>query len=231
MVKKPEANIIKLPNISASVPQLVAVIKELQSKGYAIPSYPDAPKNDKDEQVKLRYDKIKGSAVNPVLREGNSDRRAPKAVKNYAKVNPHSMGVWSADSKSHVATMQSGDFYHNEKSLCVEKATDVKIELFSHDGRVTTLKASTPLLAKEIIDTTIMSKKALLAFLEAEIKEAKEQGILLSLHLKATMMKVSDPIIFAHVVRIFFKDLIAKHETTFKELGVDFKNGFGDLIS
>ena len=231
LVKKPEANIIKLPNISASVPQLVAVIKELQSKGYAIPSYPDAPKNDKDEQIKLCYDKIKGSAVNPVLREGNSDRRAPKAVKNYAKVNPHSMGVWSADSKSHVATMQSGDFYHNEKSVCVEKATDVKIELFSLDGRVTTLKASTPLLAKEIIDTTIMSKKALLAFLEAEIKQAKEQGILLSLHLKATMMKVSDPIIFAHVVRIFFKDLIAKHAVTFKELGVDFKNGFGDLIA
>ena len=231
LVKKPEANIIKLPNISASVPQLVAVIQELQSKGYAIPSYPDAPKNDEDKEVKLRYDKIKGSAVNPVLREGNSDRRAPKAVKNYAKVNPHSMGVWSADSKSHVATMQSGDFYHNEKSVCVEKATDVKIELFSPDGRVTTLKASTPLLAKEIIDTTIMSKKALLAFLEAEIKQAKEQGILLSLHLKATMMKVSDPIIFAHVVRIFFKDLIAKHETTFNELGVDFKNGFGDLIA
>ncbi|MBC8510420.1 MAG: NADP-dependent isocitrate dehydrogenase [Cryomorphaceae bacterium] len=231
LVKKPEANIIKLPNISASVPQLVAVIKELQGKGYAIPSYPNAPKNDKDEQIKLCYDKIKGSAVNPVLREGNSDRRAPKAVKNYAKVNPHSMGVWSADSKSHVATMQSGDFYHNEKSVCVEKATDVKIELFSLDGRVTTLKASTPLLAKEIIDTTIMSKKALLAFLEAEIKQAKEQGILLSLHLKATMMKVSDPIIFAHVVRIFFKDLIAKHAVTFKELGVDFKNGFGDLIA
>jgi isocitrate dehydrogenase len=231
LVKKPEANIIKLPNISASVPQLVAVIQELQSKGYAIPSYPDAPKNDEDKEVKLRYDKIKGSAVNPVLREGNSDRRAPKAVKNYAKVNPHSMGVWSADSKSHVATMQSGDFYHNEKSVCVEKATDVKIELFIPDGTVTTLKASTPLLAKEIIDTTIMSKKALLAFLEAEIKQAKEQGILLSLHLKATMMKVSDPIIFAHVVRIFFKDLIAKHETTFKELGVDFKNGFGDLIA
>ncbi|MDB4250931.1 NADP-dependent isocitrate dehydrogenase [Flavobacteriales bacterium] len=231
LVKKPEANIIKLPNISASVPQLVAVIQELQGKGYAIPSYSDAPKNDKDEQIKLRYDKIKGSAVNPVLREGNSDRRAPKAVKNYAKVNPHSMGVWSADSKSHVATMQSGDFYHNEKSVCVEKATDVKIELFSHDGRVTTLKASTPLLAKEIIDSTIMSKKALLAFLEAEIKQAKEQGILLSLHLKATMMKVSDPIIFAHVVRIFFKDLIAKHDITFNELGVDFKNGFGDLIA
>ena len=231
LVKKPEANIIKLPNISASVPQLVAVIKELQSKGYAIPSYPDAPKNDEDKGVKLRYDKIKGSAVNPVLREGNSDRRAPKAVKNYAKVNPRSMGVWSADSQSHVATMQSGDFYHNEKSVCVEKATDVKIELYSADGRVTTLKASTPLLAKEIIDTTIMSKKALLAFLEAEIKEAKEQGILLSLHLKATMMKVSDPIIFAHVVRIFFKELISKHETTFKELGVDFKNGFGDLIA
>ncbi|MBT3612599.1 MAG: NADP-dependent isocitrate dehydrogenase [Flavobacteriales bacterium] len=231
LVKKPEANIIKLPNISASVPQLVTVIQELQSKGYAIPSYPDVPNNDEDEQVKFRYDKIKGSAVNPVLREGNSDRRAPKAVKNYAKVNPHFMGVWSADSKSHVVTMQSGDFYHNEKSVCVEKATDVKIEFFNHDGAVTILKASTLLLAKEIIDTTIMSKKVLLAFLEAEIKEAKDQGILLSLHLKATMMKVSDPIIFAHVVRIFFKDLIAKHENTFKELGVDFKNGFGDLIT
>jgi len=231
LVKKPEANIIKLPNISASVPQLVAVIQELQTKGYAIPSYPDNPSNNEDEQVKLSYDKIKGSAVNPVLREGNSDRRAPKAVKNYAKVNPHNMGFWSAESKSHVATMQSGDFYHNEKSLCVEKATDVKIELFSNDGKVTTLKKSTPLLAKEIIDATMMSKKALLAFLEAEINEAKEQDILLSLHLKATMMKVSDPIIFAHVVRIFFKDLIAKHEVTFKELGIDFKNGFGDLIT
>ncbi len=231
LVKKPEANIIKLPNISASVPQLIAVIEELQGKGYAIPSYPDAPENAKEKEVQLRYDKIKGSAVNPVLREGNSDRRAPKAVKNYAKVNPHSMGAWSADSKSHVATMQSGDFFHNEKSVCVENATDVKIELFATDGSATTLKASTPLLSKEIIDSTVMSKKALLSFLESEIKDAKEQGILLSLHMKATMMKVSDPIIFAHVVRVFFKDLVAKHEATFQELGADFKNGFGDLIA
>ena len=231
LVKKPEANIIKLPNISASVPQLIAVIEELQGKGYAIPSYPDAPENAKEKEVQLRYDKTKGSAVNPVLREGNSDRRAPKAVKNYAKVNPHSMGAWSADSKSHVATMQSGDFFHNEKSVCVENATDVKIELFATDGSATTLKASTPLLSKEIIDSTVMSKKALLSFLESEIKDAKEQGILLSLHMKATMMKVSDPIIFAHVVRVFFKDLVAKHEATFQELGADFKNGFGDLIA
>jgi isocitrate dehydrogenase len=231
LVKKPEANIIKLPNISASVPQLIAVIEELQGKGYAIPSYPDAPENAKEKEVQLRYDKTKGSAVNPVLREGNSDRRAPKSVKNYAKVNPHSMGAWSADSKSHVATMQSGDFFHNEKSVCVENATDVKIELFATDGSATTLKASTPLLSKEIIDSTVMSKKALLSFLESEIKDAKEQGILLSLHMKATMMKVSDPIIFAHVVRVFFKDLVAKHEATFQELGADFKNGFGDLIA
>ncbi len=231
LVKKPEANIIKLPNISASVPQLVAVIEELQGKGFPIPSYPDAPKDAKEKEIKLRYDKIKGSAVNPVLREGNSDRRAPKAVKNYAKVNPHSMGEWKSSSKSHVATMSGGDFFHNEKSVCVENATDIKIEFFATDGSVATLKASTPLLAKEIIDATIMSKKALLAFLEAEIKDAKESNILLSLHMKATMMKVSDPIIFAHVVRVFFKDLIAKHTATFNELGVDFKNGFGDLIS
>ena len=231
LVKKPEANIIKLPNISASVPQLIAVIEELQGKGYAIPSYPDAPENAKDEDVKSRYDKIKGSAVNPVLREGNSDRRAPKAVKNYAKVNPHSMGAWSADSKSHVATMQSGDFFHNEKSVCVENATDVKIELFATDGTSTVLKEKTTLLAKEIIDSSVMSKKALLSFLEHEINDAKESGILLSLHMKATMMKVSDPIIFAHVVSVFFKELVERHEDTFNELGVDFKNGFGDLIS
>ncbi|MBC8464485.1 MAG: NADP-dependent isocitrate dehydrogenase [Bacteroidetes bacterium] len=231
LVKKPEANIIKLPNISASVPQLIAVIEELQGKGYAIPSYPDAPENAKEKEVQLRYDKIKGSAVNPVLREGNSDRRAPKAVKNYAKVNPHSMGDWSADSKSHVATMQSGDFFHNEKSVCVENATDVKIELFASDGTSTVLKEKTTLLTKEIIDSSVMSKKALLSFLEHEINDAKESGILLSLHMKATMMKVSDPIIFAHVVRVFFKDLVEKHEDTFNELGVDFKNGFGDLIS
>ena len=231
LVKKPEANIIKLPNISASVPQLVATIKELQAKGFNIPSYPAEAKTDEEKAIQLKYNKVKGSAVNPVLREGNSDRRAPKAVKNYAKVNPHSMGVWSADSKSHVATMQSGDFFHNERSVCVESATDVKIELFVADGSATTLKARTRLLTKEIIDATVMSKKALLSFLESEIKDAKQQGILLSLHMKATMMKVSDPIIFAHVVRVFFKDLVVKHDATFKELGVDFKNGFGDLIA
>ena len=231
LVKKPEANIIKLPNISASVPQLVAVIQELQSKGYAIPSYPDAPKNDEDEQVKLRYDKIKGSAVNPVLREGNSDRRAPKAVKNYAKINPHSMGEWKSDSRTHVATMAEGDFFHNEKSVCVESATKVRIELHGNNGSISTLKEDILLLSKEIIDSSVMSKTALLSFLEREIKDAKDSGILLSLHMKATMMKVSDPIIFSHAVSVFFKELIKKHQFTFNELGVDFRNGFGDLVS
>ena len=231
LVKNPEANIIKLPNISASVPQLVAVITELQSKGFNIPSYPDNPKTDKDKEIQKRYNKVKGSAVNPVLREGNSDRRAPKAVKNYAKVNPHSMGEWSSDSKSHIATMTEGDFFHNEKSICVEKATDVKIELFENNGNVTVLKESTSLLSKEIIDASLMSKKSLLSFLEREIKEAKETGILLSLHMKATMMKVSDPIIFGHAVNVYFADLISKHEITFNDLSVDFKNGFGDLIT
>ena len=231
LVKNPEANIIKLPNISASVPQLVAVITELQSKGFNIPSYPDNPKTDKDKEIQKRYNKVKGSAVNPVLREGNSDRRSPKAVKNYAKVNPHSMGEWSSDSKSHIATMTEGDFFHNAKSICVEKATDVKIELFENNGNVTVLKESTSLLSKEIIDASLMSKKSLLSFLEREIKEAKETGILLSLHMKATMMKVSDPIIFGHAVNVYFADLISKHEITFNDLSVDFKNGFGDLIT
>ena len=229
LVKKPEANIIKLPNISASVPQLVATIKELQAKGFNIPSYPAEAKTDEEKAIQLKYNKVKGSAVNPVLREGNSDRRAPKAVKNYAKVNPHSMGEWSSDSKTHVATMCKGDFHHNEKSVCVENATDVKIELFTTDGN-TVLKESTPLLAKEIIDSSVMSKKALLTFLQTEMKDAKDSGILLSLHMKATMMKVSDPIIFSHAVNVFFADLIAKHKKTFNALGVDFKNGFGDLI-
>ena len=231
LVKLPEANIIKLPNISASVPQLVAVISELQSKGFNIPSYSDNPKTDKEKEIQIRFNKVKGSAVNPVLREGNSDRRAPKAVKNYAKINPHSMGEWSADSKSHVATMSDGDFFHNEKSVCINVATDVKIEIFEKNGTITVLKEGTPLLSGEIIDASLMSKKALLSFLEREIKDAKDSGILLSLHLKSTMMKVSDPIIFAHAVRTFFKGLISKHDTTFHELGVDFKNGFGDLIS
>ena len=230
MVKTPQANIIKLPNISASIPQLTATIKELQNKGYAVPNYPETPANDKEENIKARYDKVKGSAVNPVLREGNSDRRAPKAVKNYAKENPHSMGVWSADSKSHVATMDAGDFHHNEKSTCVVSATNVKIELFADNGSITTLKEKISLLDKEIIDATVMSKKALLAFLEREIMDAKKQGILLSLHMKATMMKVSDPIIFGHAVSVFFKDLITKHQDIFSEIGVDFRNGFGNLI-
>lgn len=230
IVQTPEANIIKLPNISASVPQLTATIEELQSKGYAIPNYPESPANEEEKTIKARYDKVKGSAVNPVLREGNSDRRAPRAVKNYAKVNPHSMGAWSADSKSHVATMDSGDFHHNEKSTCVANATDVKIELFSNDESTTTLKEKVSLQDKEIIDATVMSKKTLLAFLEREIQDAKEQGILLSLHMKATMMKVSDPIIFGHAVNVFFKDLITKHQDTFQEIGVDFRNGFGNLI-
>lgn len=230
MVKAPGANIIKLPNISASVPQLTATIKELQSKGYAIPCYPESPANDEEKSIKVRYDKVKGSAVNPVLREGNSDRRAPGAVKNYAKVNPHSMGAWSANSKSHVATMDSGDFHHNEKSTCIANATAIKIELFGKDGSITTLKEKVSLLDKEIIDTSVMSKKALLAFLEREIQDANAQGILLSLHMKATMMKVSDPIIFGHAVSVFFKDLITKHQDILNELGVDFRNGFGNLI-
>ncbi|MBT6809255.1 MAG: NADP-dependent isocitrate dehydrogenase, partial [Flavobacteriales bacterium] len=230
LVRNPEANIIKLPNISASVPQLVSTIKELQVKGFNIPSYPADAKTDEEKEVQIKYNKVKGSAVNPVLREGNSDRRAPKAVKNYAKINPHSMGEWSSDSKTHVATMSEGDFHHNEKSVCVENATDVKIELFTNEGS-TVLKEITPLLAKEIIDASVMSKRFLLSFLDREIKDAKDSNILLSLHMKATMMKVSDPIIFAHAVNVFFADLIVKHQDTFNELGVDFKNGFGDLIN
>ena len=222
LAKTPEANIIKLPNISASVPQMEAAITELQAKGFNIPNYADAED---------RYSKIKGSAVNPVLREGNSDRRAPKAVKEYAKANPHRMGAWSTDSKTNVSTMSSGDFRANEKSVTVEDATDVKIELTAADGTVTILKESTPLLAGEIIDATVMSKKALVSFLEEQIAAAKEQGILFSLHMKATMMKVSDPIIFGLAVRVFFKDLIANHSDSLDTLGVDFTNGLGDLIS
>ena len=229
LVKRPEANIIKLPNISASVPQLIDTIEELQNKGYAIPSYLDSPKTDEEKEIQAKYNKIKGSAVNPVLREGNSDRRAPKVVKNYAKVNPHSMGQWRSDSKTHVSTMESGDFFHNEKSVCVEKSTDVKIQLFAVDGTILNLKESTTLLDKEIIDSSVMSKTALLSFLQREMKDAKDKGILLSLHMKSTMMKVSDPIIFGYAVGVFFADLIEKHQPTLNELGVDFRNGFGDL--
>ena len=230
LVKQPEANIIKLPNISASIPQLKTAIAELQDKGFNIPSFPDEPETTEEKEIFARYNKIKGSAVNPVLREGNSDRRAPKAVKNYARKNPHSMGAWSSDSKTHVATMSSGDFMHNEKSVTVDKATDVRIELVKTDGSVQVLKASTPLLDGEIFDGTVLSKKALISFLEQEIADAKKQGILFSLHMKATMMKVSDPIIFGHAVRVYFKDLLEKHATTFDELGVDLNNGFGNLV-
>ena len=230
LVKKPQANIIKLPNISASIPQLIATIQELQSKGYNIPDYPEFPKNDKEKKIKSRYDKIKGSAVNPVLREGNSDRRAPQAVKNYAKVNPHSMGDWVPESRTHIVTMSHGDFHNNEKSVCIDKSTSVMIELVTNSGRVIKLKEYFNLLEKEIIDATVMSKKALLSFLKKEINDAKDSGILLSLHMKATMMKVSDPIIFGYVVEVYFADILKKHKLIFNDLGIDIRNGFGDLI-
>ena len=227
----PEANIIKLPNISASLPQLKAAIAELQAKGYKLPDYPDTPQTENEKGIRSRYDKIKGSAVNPVLREGNSDRRAPKAVKEYARKRPHSMGVWSPDSKTHVGTMGKDDFFSNEKSLTVPEATEVKIEFIGKNGQSKVLKEKIPLKAGEIFDATRLSKKALVAFLEEQIEKAKAEGLLFSLHLKATMMKVSDPIIFGHAVRVFFKDLIAKHGVQFAALGVDFNNGFGDLIA
>ncbi len=231
LVKKPEANIIKLPNISASVPQLKAVIKELQAKGYGIPSYPDEPNNDDEKNIKSRYNKIKGSAVNPVLREGNSDRRAPKAVKNYAKKNPHSMGAWSADSKTDVATMTQGDFFHNEKSITLPEATTVKIQHTDSNGNTSILKDDLALLKGEIIDSTVLSKKALLKFLTEQIADTKAKGLLLSLHMKATMMKVSDPIIFGHAVRVFFAAVFEKHTAILDEIGVDVNNGFGNLLS
>ncbi|MGI9243355.1 MAG: NADP-dependent isocitrate dehydrogenase [Verrucomicrobiales bacterium] len=231
LAKTPEANIIKLPNISASVPQMNAAIAELQSQGYALPDYPEEPETDAEKEIKSRYDKIKGSAVNPVLREGNSDRRAPKAVKEYARANPHSMGAWAADSKTRVATMGADDFCSNEKSLTMEKADDVRIEHVAADGSVTVLKESTPLLAGEILDASVMSKAALIAFLEEQVAAAKSEGILFSLHMKATMMKVSDPIIFGHCVRVFFKDLIAKYADVIEAQAVDFCNGFGDLVA
>ncbi|MCB9674510.1 MAG: NADP-dependent isocitrate dehydrogenase [Alphaproteobacteria bacterium] len=231
LAKRPEANIIKLPNISASVPQLKAAIAELQAKGYALPDYPEEPKSDEEKAIKGRYDKVKGSAVNPVLREGNSDRRAPKAVKEYARNNPHSMGAWSKASKSHVSTMGRGDFFANEKSVTVPAATTVRIEHVAADGSVTVLKKDFALKAGEIIDGTFMSKRALVDFLKAQVAEARAQGVLFSLHMKATMMKVSDPIIFGHAVKVFFADLFAKHGATFDRLGVDVNNGFGDLVS
>ncbi|MEC8826534.1 MAG: NADP-dependent isocitrate dehydrogenase [Verrucomicrobiota bacterium] len=231
LAKTPGANIIKLPNISASIPQLKAAIEELQNGGFNLPPYPDEPCNDEEKDIKARYDKVKGSAVNPVLREGNSDRRAPKAVKEYARNNPHSMGAWSADSKTRIASMGENDFRSNEKSVTVEKATDVRIELVGTDGSTTVLKESTPLLAGEVIDATAMRKDALVSFLEDQVAAAKAEGTLFSLHMKATMMKVSDPIIFGHGVRAYFKDLIEKHGDVIDDLGVDFNNGFGDLVA
>jgi isocitrate dehydrogenase len=231
LATQPDANIIKLPNISASVPQLKDAIAELQAKGYPIPDFPADPKSDAEKEVRARYDKIKGSAVNPVLREGNSDRRAPKAVKEYARKNPHSMGAWSADSKTRVGTMGGKDFYSNEKSVTVAEATTVKIEFVAADGSTTVLKEKTALLPGEIIDATVLNKAALVAFLAEQIAKAKQDDLLFSIHLKATMMKVSDPIIFGRAVEVFFKDLLAKHAATFSALGVDLRNGFGDLVS
>ena len=231
LAKKPEANIIKLPNISASIPQLTAAIEELQAAGYALPDYPEEPATAEEKAIRAKYDKIKGSAVNPVLREGNSDRRAPKAVKNYAKKNPHRMGAWSSDSKSHVSTMSSGDFRNNEQSVTISEAGSVQIVHEAKNGTKTVLKESVAVLAGEIIDATAMRKNALLKFLQEEVKDANEKGILFSLHMKATMMKVSDPIIFGHAVRVFFAELFDKHANSFEEIGVDVNNGFGDLVS
>ena len=231
LAKTPQANIIKLPNISASVPQLKATIKELQEKGYALPDYPEEPKNENEKQIKATYDKVKGSAVNPVLREGNSDRRAPKAVKNYAKKNPHRMGAWASDSKTHVATMSHGDFKSNEDSITIQNDGSLTISLINNSGHTTILKESVKVLKGEIVDATHMSVNALIEFLDKEIIDAKEKGLLFSLHMKATMMKVSDPIIFGHAVKTFFKSLFEKHNDLFSKIGVDVNNGFGDLLS
>ena len=231
LAKTPQANIIKLPNISASVPQLKSTIKELQDKGYALPDYPEEPKNEEENKIKATYDKVKGSAVNPVLREGNSDRRAPKAVKNYAKKNPHRMGAWTAESKTHVASMSDGDFKSNEKSVTISNDGSLSISLVCDSGQKLILKDTVKVLKGEIVDGTSMSIDALNSFLSREIADAKEKGLLFSLHMKATMMKVSDPIIFGHAVRTFFKPLFNKHNKTLTELGVDVNNGFGDLTS
>ncbi|AYN04921.1 NADP-dependent isocitrate dehydrogenase [Flavobacterium sp. 140616W15] len=231
LATKPEANIIKLPNISASVPQLKAAIAELQSHGYKIPNFPEDPQNDTEKEIKAKYAKVLGSAVNPVLREGNSDRRAPRAVKNFAKANPHSMGAWSADSKTHVASMPNGDFYGSEKSLTVPNPTDVKIEFVAKDGTTTVLKESTPLKAGEIIDSAVLNLNALKSFVATTIEEARKENILLSVHLKATMMKVSDPIIFGAIVEVYFKDVFEKYATLFSELNIDTRNGLGDVYA
>ena len=224
-----EANIIKLPNISASIPQMQAAIRELQSQGYALPDYPEEPKNEEEQNIKAKYDKVKGSAVNPVLREGNSDRRAPNAVKQYARKNPHSMGSWSSDSKSHVSSLDGGDFYGSELSCTIDEPTSVRIEHVSEDGSITVLKDGIALLAGEVVDSSVMNTQKLQEFLAQQIDEAKEQDVLFSVHLKATMMKISDPIIFGHVVRVFFADVFEKYGETFEKIGVDVNNGFGDL--
>lgn len=231
LAKTPEANIIKLPNISASIPQLKATIKELQSQGYKLPEYPEDPKDDKEREIKARYDKVKGSAVNPVLREGNSDRRAPLSVKAYARKHPHKMGPWTSDSKTHVSHMKSGDFRSNEKSITMPAATDARIEFVGQDGRVTVLREKLALQAGEVLDATFMSKNALRKFLEEQIEDAKKQGVLFSLHLKATMMKESDPKMFGHAVTVYYKDVFEKHGETLKKLGVDPDNGIGDLYN
>lgn len=231
LAKQPEANIVKLPNISASIPQLKAAITELKQKGYSLPDYPDEPKTAGEKEIKAKYDKVKGSAVNPVLREGNSDRRAPRAVKNYAKKHPHSMGEWDSNSKTHVATMDKDDFYSNEKSLTMAKDAAVKIQLVSKSGKITVLKDDLKLLKDEIIDGTFMSKKALVKFLEEQVKDAQKKGVLFSVHLKATMMKVSDPIIFGHVVKVFFKDVFDKYAQELQKAGADPNSGLGDVLS
>ncbi|HKJ25459.1 MAG TPA: NADP-dependent isocitrate dehydrogenase [Myxococcota bacterium] len=230
LVKTPEANVIKLPNISASLPQMKAAITELQALGYALPDYPEEPASDAERDTKARYDRVKGSAVNPVLREGNSDRRAPKAVKAYARKNPHRMGAWPPDSKTHVATMRAGDFRHNEKSVTVDAPTTVRIEHVSPDGTTTRLKEGLALEAGEVMDGTFMSRNALLAFLREQLDDARARGVLFSLHLKATMMKVSDPILFGHAVRVYFAPVFEKHGPTLERLGVDVNNGLGDLL-
>src|SRR5690606_30951351 len=231
LATKPEANIIKLPNVSASIPQLKAAVKELQSQGYKLPDYPENPSTEEEKSAKARYDKIKGSAVNPVLREGNSDRRAPLSVKNYARKHPHKMGAWSADSKTRVVHMTEGDFYGSEKSALIAAAGSVRIELTAKDGSAKILKDKTVVKAGEVIDAAVMSKNALRRFIETTITEVAGTGALLSLHLKATMMKVSDPIMFGHVVSVFYAEALAKHAETLKQLGVDLNNGIGDLYS
>lgn len=231
LAQTPEANIIKLPNISASVPQLKAAIKELQDKGFSLPNYPEEPATYEEEAIKATYDKIKGSAVNPVLREGNSDRRAPASVKNYAKKNPHSMGAWSADSKSHVSSMSDKDFFGTEKSVTVDGATQVSIQFVGKDGSTKELKKPFALKDKEIIDASVLNKKALVEFFEKEIADAKQQDVLLSLHMKATMMKVSDPVIFGHAVKVYYKEVFDKYGDVFEQLGVDVNNGLGDVYA